>query len=88
MWRIIKESHARESGLQPDLDRLDRAAKEEKDMKKNIKIVSVLLAFMLVLALAACGGSSGGAAADDPNLGVYKLSSLMGFSLEEYAKIW
>lgn len=56
-------------------------------MKKNIKIVSVLLAFMLVLALAACGGSSGGAAADDPNLGVYKLSSLMGFSLEEYAKM-
>ena len=57
-------------------------------MKKNIKIVSVLLAFMLVLALAACGGSGGGgAAADDPNLGVYKLSSLMGFSLEEYAEM-
>lgn len=57
-------------------------------MKKNIKIISLLLTFMLVLALAACGGSGGGgAAAEDPNLGVYKMSSLMGFTLEEYAKM-
>ena len=57
-------------------------------MKKSIKLISLLMTLMLVLALAACGGSSGGgAAADDPNLGLYKMSSLMGFSLEEYAEM-
>ena len=58
-------------------------------MKKSIKLISlVMTVLMLVFALAACGGSSGGgAAADDPNVGVYKLSSVMGFSLEEYAKL-
>lgn len=55
-------------------------------MKKSMKLASLLLALMLVLALAACGGSGGGAA-DDPNLGVYKLQSLMGFSLAEYAEM-
>jgi hypothetical protein len=53
-------------------------------MKKSIKLVSLLMCLMMVLALAACGSS---APADDPNLGVYKLSSLMGFSLDEYAKM-
>lgn len=57
-------------------------------MKRSIKIISLLLTLMLVLALAACGGSSGGGtAADDPNLGMYKLSNIMGFSLEEYAEM-
>ena len=55
-------------------------------MKKSIKLVALLMALVLVLALAACG-SSGGAAADDPNLGLYKLSSSLGFSLEEDAEM-
>lgn len=54
-------------------------------MKKTMKIGALLLAMMMVLALAACGGSGG--AADDPNLGVYKLNSLLGFSLAEYAEM-
>ena len=58
-------------------------------MKKSIKLISLAMAaMMLVFALAACGSSGGGsAAADDPNLGLYKLSSVMGFSLEEYAQM-
>ncbi len=55
-------------------------------MKKYTKFFSLLLVLMMLLALAACGGSSG-ADANDPNLGVYKLSSLMGFSLAEYAEL-
>lgn len=56
-------------------------------MRKYAKLLSLVLALMLVLALAACGGSGGGAAADDPNLGTYKLQSLMGFSVAEYAEM-
>ena len=58
-------------------------------MKKSIKLIALAMAvMMLAFALAACGSSSsGGAAAEDPNLGVYKLSKVMGLSLEEYAKM-
>jgi len=60
--------------------------REVWNMKRTAKILSLILAMVFLLALAACGGG-GGADADDPNLGVYKLQSLMGFSLEEYAEM-
>lgn len=53
-------------------------------MKKST-LYSLFLALTLVFVLAACGGSGGDA--DDPNLGMYKLQSMMGFTLSEYAEM-
>ena len=53
---------------------------------KKMKLFSLFLALVMFFALAACGGSGGGDA-DDPNLGMYKLQSMMGFTVAEYAEM-
>lgn len=52
-------------------------------MKHTKRLGALVLSVLLVLALAACSGT----ASADPNLGVYKLNGLMGFSLAEYAEM-
>ena len=49
-------------------------------MKRTLSIL--LAAVMLLCLLSACGSK-----AADPNLGVYKLESIMGLSLEEFAEM-
>lgn len=44
------------------------------------RILAFLLSAVMLLSLCACG-------ADDPNIGVYKLSKVMGFTIEDYAEI-
>ena len=48
-------------------------------MKRTLAII--LAAVMLLALLAACGGEA------DPNVGLYKLSGAMGYSLEEFAEM-
>ncbi len=43
------------------------------------RILAFVLSAVMLLSLCACGGS-------DPNVGVYTLSSLMGYSVEDYAE--
>ena len=48
-------------------------------MKRTLAII--LAAVMLLALLAACAGEA------DPNVGLYKLSGAMGYSLEEFAEM-
>ena len=45
------------------------------------RILAFVLSAVMLLSLCACGGAA------DPNLGVYKLSSIIGMSVEDYAKL-
>ena len=51
-------------------------------MKRSISIFLTVL--MLLSLLTGCGGTS---SEPDPNLGVYKLSEVMGYSLAEFAEL-
>lgn len=45
------------------------------------RILAFVLSAVMLLSLCACGGAA------DPNLGVYKLSSIIGMSVEDYAEL-